>query len=224
MTACCKIGPWMLKLVRHDALVVKGRTDDDRTMGSAIGGGGGRGGGVRGAWRGGAAGGRVAAHRRAVSVDPRRRGAGDHGIRARAGGAAADRWGAVRADPLCDGAGRAALAGRGDADWRDADDRRLAVGRVAVLAGVGLGSGPLNSTFEASKWRRYRVRADAAGSIATRKVARARDRSHFGVASRFDRFCPWLRRKVLKYPHIPTPFLLALCKIASNLERGINGF
>src|SRR3546814_9450708 len=68
----------------------------------------------------------------------------------------------------------AALAGRGDADWRDADDRRLAVGRVAVLAGVGLGSGPLNSTFEASKWRRYRVRADAAGSIATRRSAERR--------------------------------------------------
>src|SRR3546814_17419066 len=74
MTACCKIGPWMLKRVRHDALVVKGRTDDDRTMGSAIGGGGGRGGGVRGAWRGGAAGGRVAGQRRAGSGNSPRRG------------------------------------------------------------------------------------------------------------------------------------------------------
>ncbi|WP_082813432.1 pentapeptide repeat-containing protein [Sphingopyxis terrae] len=36
-----------------------------------------------------------------------------------------------------------------------------------------LGSGPINSTIEASKWRRYRVRAGAAGSIATRKAARA---------------------------------------------------
>src|SRR3546814_1586357 len=44
-----------------------------------------------------------------------------------------------------------------------------------------LGSRPINSTFEASKWRRYRVRAGAAGSIATRKAARARDRSHLGV-------------------------------------------
>src|SRR3546814_17437359 len=61
-----------------------------------------------------------------------------------------------------------------------------------------LGSGPLNSTFEASKWRRYRAWAGAAGSIATRKAAQARDRSHFGVASRFDRFCPGLRRKALK--------------------------
>src|SRR3546814_5775605 len=58
-----------------------------------------------------------------------------------------------------------------------------------------LGSGPINSTFEASKWRRYRAWAGAAGSIATRKAAQARGRSHFGGASRFDRFCPWIRRK-----------------------------
>src|SRR3546814_9139990 len=51
-----------------------------------------------------------------------------------------------------------------------------------------LGSGPINSTFEASKWRRYRAWAGAAGSIATRKAAQARGRSHFGVASRFNRF------------------------------------
>src|SRR3546814_16109533 len=114
MTACCKIGPWRLKRVRHDALVVKGRTDDDRTMGSASGGGGGRGGGVRGAWRGGAGGGRVAEHRRAVSVHPRRRGAGHHGTRAPAGGAADDRWCGVSADTLFDCGGRARLAGRGD--------------------------------------------------------------------------------------------------------------
>ena len=63
----------------------------------------------------------------------------------------------------------------------------------------------------------------AAGSIATRKAARARDRSHFGVPAGFDRFCPWRRRKVSKYIHIPSPFLLALSKIASNLDRGING-
>ncbi|WP_288990870.1 hypothetical protein, partial [uncultured Sphingopyxis sp.] len=62
-----------------------------------------------------------------------------------------------------------------------------------------------------------------AGSIATRKAARARDRSHFDVPAGFDRFCPWRRQKALKYIHIPTPFLLALSKIASNLDRGING-
>src|SRR3546814_3972081 len=72
-----------------------------------------------------------------------------------------------------------------------------------------LGSRPINSTFEASKWRRYRVRAGAAGSIATRKAARARDRSHFGVPQvkqkgGFDRFCPGLRRKALKSTPIPT--------------------
>jgi outer membrane receptor protein involved in Fe transport len=44
----------------------------------------------------------------------------------------------------------------------------------ALADGVNpLGSGPINLRFEASKWRRYRVRADAAGSIATRKAARA---------------------------------------------------
>ena len=91
------------------------------------------------------------------------------------------------------------------------------------LAAGALGSGPINSTFEASKWRRYRALADAAGSIAPRKAAKVRDRSHFGVPAGFDRFCPGQRRKVWKYNHIPAPFLLALSKIASNLERGING-
>ncbi|WP_227340109.1 RHS repeat-associated core domain-containing protein [Sphingopyxis sp. P8] len=86
-----------------------------------------------------------------------------------------------------------------------------------------LGSGPINCAFEASKWRRYRVRAGAAGSIATRKAARARYRSHFGVPPGFDRFCPLLRRQAAKYRHIPSSCLLALNKIASNLERVING-
>ena len=57
----------------------------------------------------------------------------------------------------------------------------------------------------------------------TRKAARARDRSHFGVPAGFDRFRPGLRHKALKYIHIPTPFLLGLNEIASNLERGIKG-
>src|SRR3546814_790524 len=86
-----------------------------------------------------------------------------------------------------------------------------------------LGSGPINCTFEASKWRRYWVRVGAAGSIATRKAARTQDRSHFGVPSGFDRFCPGRRRQVWKYRHIPAPCLLALSKIASNLDRAING-
>ena len=38
----------------------------------------------------------------------------------------------------------------------------------------------------------------------------------------FDPFCPWRRRKALRYLHIPSPFLLALCKMASNLERAFN--
>src|SRR5690606_6379435 len=77
---------------------------------------------------------------------------------------------------------------------------------------------PITGALEASKWRRYRVRAGAAGSGSTRKAARSRDRSHFGVPSGFDRFCPLRRRQVLKYRHMPSPCLLALNKIASNLE------
>src|SRR3546814_16763964 len=50
-----------------------------------------------------------------------------------------------------------------------------------------LGSGPINCTFEASKWRRYWVRVGAAGSIATRKAERTQDRSHSGVPSGLDR-------------------------------------
>src|SRR3546814_9289580 len=61
-----------------------------------------------------------------------------------------------------------------------------------------LGSGPINCAVEASKWRRYWVWVDAAGSIATRKAAQAQDRSHFDVPSGFDRFCPERRQKVLR--------------------------
>jgi hypothetical protein len=39
----------------------------------------------------------------------------------------------------------------------------------------------------------------------------------------FDQFGPLLRRKGLKYRHIPAPFLLALDQIASNLEGVFNG-
>src|SRR3546814_10712732 len=88
---------------------------------------------------------------------------------------------------------------------------------------VSLGSGTINCAIEASKWRRYWVWVVAAGSIATRKAAQAQDRSHFGVPSGFDRFCPGSRRQVLEYSHMPAPCLLALNKIASNLDRAING-
>ena len=44
---------------------------------------------------------------------------------------------------------------------------------LEAAAKAVLGSGPINCTFEASKWRRYQGRAGAAGSIATRKAARA---------------------------------------------------
>ncbi|MFS0851924.1 hypothetical protein AB3M93_21145, partial [Novosphingobium panipatense] len=86
-----------------------------------------------------------------------------------------------------------------------------------------LGSGPLHSKIEASKWRRDRGWAGAAGSIATRKAARPRGRSHFGVPAGFDRFRPGLCQKALKYIHIPTSFFLTLNEIASNLDRGMNG-
>src|SRR3546814_595897 len=106
--------------------------------------------------------------------------------------------------------------------WMIDPRRRLPVPSAPSPA-LPLGSGPINCTIEASKWRRYWGRVGAAGSIATRKAARTQDRSHFGVPSGFDRFCPLLRRQVWKYRHIPTPCLLALDKIASNLDRAING-
>src|SRR3546814_21012034 len=88
---------------------------------------------------------------------------------------------------------------------------------------VSLGSGTINCAIEASKWRRYWVWVAAAGSIATRKAAQAQDRSHFGVPSGFDRFCPGPRRQVLEYSPIPAPCLTALAQIASNLHRPYNG-
>jgi hypothetical protein len=38
----------------------------------------------------------------------------------------------------------------------------------------------------------------------------------------FDPFCPWLRQKALRYIHIPAASLLALSKMASNLEGIFN--
>src|SRR3546814_16947579 len=106
--------------------------------------------------------------------------------------------------------------------------RSVAKVRPAYSGASVLGSGPINCTIEASKWRRYWVRVAAAGSIATRKAARAQDRSHFGVPpikrkGGFDRFCPLRRRQVWKYHHIPAPCLLALNKIASHLDPAITG-
>src|SRR3546814_15000117 len=51
---------------------------------------------------------------------------------------------------------------RGCADHLDDRALREIAERHAV-GPIPLGSGPKNSTFEASKWRRYRVRAGAAG-------------------------------------------------------------
>src|SRR3546814_912546 len=67
---------------------------------------------------------------------------------------------------------------------------------------VSLGSGTINCASEASKWRRYWVWVAAAGSIATRKAAQAQDRSHFGVPSGFDRFCPGPRRQEIGRAHV----------------------
>ena len=44
-----------------------------------------------------------------------------------------------------------------------------------------LGSGPLKSTFAASKWQRYRSKMAAAGSHSACKGILFRDRSHFDV-------------------------------------------
>jgi hypothetical protein len=43
------------------------------------------------------------------------------------------------------------------------------------------GSGPLKSTFAASKWQRYRSKMSASGSHSACKGILFRDRSHFGV-------------------------------------------
>src|SRR3546814_2992791 len=99
---------------------------------------------------------------------------------------------------------------------------------VILSSRLALGSGPINCTIEASKWRRYWGRVAAAGSIATRKAARTQDRSHFSVTTikrkgGLDRFCPLISQQVWKYRHIPTPCLLALNKIDSNLDHAIRG-
>jgi hypothetical protein len=44
-----------------------------------------------------------------------------------------------------------------------------------------LGSGPIKSTFAASKWPRYRRKMAAAGSNSACKGILFRDQSHFGV-------------------------------------------
>ena len=60
--------------------------------------------------------------------------------RARAGDHLAGRGRDLRRHPLCDGARRAEMARRGDADRRDVADYRLALGGVDLLAGLGLAS------------------------------------------------------------------------------------
>src|SRR3546814_13635154 len=78
----------------------------------------------------------MAAHRRRLSACPCGRGARDHGFRARAGDHAARRCRDLFDHPLCDGFGRAALARCGDANRRRLADYRLAMGRLALLAGL----------------------------------------------------------------------------------------
>jgi len=50
-----------------------------------------------------------------------------------------------------------------------------------TVGGEALGSGPIKSTFAASKWQRYRSKMAAAGSHSACKGILLRDRSHFGV-------------------------------------------
>jgi carboxymethylenebutenolidase len=54
---------------------------------------------------------------------------------------------------------------------------------VQKVGAVGycLGSGPIKSTFAASKWQRYRSKMAAVGSHSACKGILFRDRSHFGV-------------------------------------------
>src|SRR3546814_17999190 len=73
----------------------------------------------------------MAQDRRAISVDPRDRGAGRAPTRRARTGVAVPRRGACfRRLAVSDGARAAAMAGRGDADRRRAADRGLAVARL----------------------------------------------------------------------------------------------
>ncbi len=74
------------------------------------------------------------------------RGLGDH---------AAGGRGDLCGDALCDGARRAEMAGGGDADRRDVADRRLAMGGVAVLAGVIPARGRLGGSHVADPQIRF---------------------------------------------------------------------
>ena len=93
-----------------------------------------------------------------------------------------------------------------------------------------LGSGPINHTIEASKWRTYRaeMRAAKAGcpfgeaqDMLCQRIS-VRDGSHLDVPRGFDQNGPLQRRIGLKYRHIPAPLLLALGHFASNLDGVIN--
>jgi hypothetical protein len=82
-----------------------------------------------------------------------------------------------------------------------------------VRAQHGQGSGPAKSTFEASKWQRYRSKMRATGSHSTGKGILFRDRSHFAHCC------------VGKLGHratMPSACRLALNKMASNLEGGFS--
>ncbi|MBN9143350.1 hypothetical protein, partial [Novosphingobium sp.] len=91
-------------------------------------------------------------------------------------------------------------------------------------AKVVLGRIPINHAFEAPKWRRDRAEAAAGKAGCLSKDAFVRDRSHFGVAPRFDPTGPLRRRLGSKYRHIPSPRLLALGRLASNLEGVVYGY
>jgi hypothetical protein len=66
------------------------------------------------------------------------------------------------------------------------------------------------------------VPAGKAGCLS--KGALARDGSHLDAPKGFDQNGPLLRRKGLRYRHIPAPSLLALSRFGSNLERDLIEF
>src|SRR3546814_1969134 len=110
--------------------------------------------------------------------------------------------------------------------FRSVEIGDLGIGENAEAVGIALGrqvDAPIGGGGRGEEHRLFRDEGDM---LVGQRVGEfghgsspCRVRTHFGVPSGFDRFCPLRRRPVWKYRHIPAPCLLALNKIASNLDR-----
>jgi hypothetical protein len=81
-----------------------------------------------------------------------------------------------------------------------------------------------NRAIEATKWRTYRAKAPAGKAGCLSKGALVRDGSHLVAPKGFSQNGPLLRRKGLRYRHIPAPSLLALSHSALNLDGAVYEF